>query len=147
VVLRDNGGTANGGQNASPPQAFTITVTAVNDAPVANDDSATTNEDTAVTVPVLANDHPGPATATDESGQTLTITQLNGVAVTAGQAVATTHGTVMLNADGTVTYTPAPDYNGPDGFSYTVQDNGVPPQSASAGGHVTINPVNDAPVL
>src|SRR5207253_2324490 len=46
-----------------------------------------------------------------------------------------------------VTYTPNPDYNGSDGFSYTIRDDGLPPESASANGFVTINPVNDAPVL
>jgi CSLREA domain-containing protein len=34
IVLKDNGGTANGGQDTSTPQTFTITVNAVNDAPV-----------------------------------------------------------------------------------------------------------------
>jgi len=37
--LTDDGGTANGGQNASPPQTFTITVDAVNDAPILTGDS------------------------------------------------------------------------------------------------------------
>jgi VCBS repeat-containing protein len=147
VRLMDNGGTANGGSDTSAPQTFVITVIAVNDPPIANDDYVTTNEDTPVTIPVLANDRPGPITAVDEYSQTLTVTQLNGVAVTAGSSVRTAHGSALLNADGTVTYTPDPDYNGPDGFGYTVQDNGVPPQSATAHGYVTINPVNDAPVL
>src|SRR5207248_493419 len=60
VTAHDNGGTANGGADTSAPQTFTITVTAVNDAPVAVADSYTTGEDTTLTVNaasgVLAND-------------------------------------------------------------------------------------------
>ena len=32
------------------------------------------------------------------------------------------HGTLTLNADGRFTYTPAPNYNGPDSFTYTAND-------------------------
>ena len=46
---RDNGGTANGGVNESPTQTFTVTVTPVNDAPVAVNDTATMTEDSAGT--------------------------------------------------------------------------------------------------
>ena len=147
VRLRDNGGTINGGVDSSSPSSFMITVRSVNDQPIANDDSATTDEDQPVVIPVLANDRPGPASAVDESVQTLVITHLNGQAVNPGSSVSTAQGTVTLNADGTVTYTPIPDYNGPDSFSYTIRDDGVPPESASASGFVTINPVNDAPIL
>ncbi len=135
VRLMDNGGTASGGQDASAAQTFTVTVTAVNDRPVARDDTATTNEDAAVTVSVLANDSPGSATATDEAGQTLVV-----VAVTQPA-----HGTVTINANNTVTYTPAADYNGPDSFTYTIRDSGSPPEEATASGTITINPVNDRP--
>src|SRR6185295_16833825 len=47
VRVHDNGGTANGGVDTSAPQTFTITVTAVNDAPVASDQAVSTPEDTA----------------------------------------------------------------------------------------------------
>lgn len=119
-----------------------ITIDAVNDAPVANDDLAITNEDTPVGIAVLANDLAGPA---NESSQTLTVTHLNGIPVNAGTTVATAHGTVTLNADGTVTYAPAPNYHGGDSFTYTIKDSGAPPLTDSANGSVTINSVNDAP--
>ena len=147
VKLMDNGGTANGGIDTSVVQTFVINVTPVNDPPIANDDYATTNEDTPVSIAVLANDLPGPITAKDEANQTLTVIQLNGVSVIPGTSVRTTHGSVVLNADGTVTYTPDPNYNGLDGFAYTIQDNGTPPLSATAHGFVIINAVNDAPIL
>ena len=103
-----------------------LTVNPVNDAPVLVDDTATTDEDTWVNIPVLANDRPGPA----NEAQTLTITHLNGQPATVGTPVPTDHGTVVLNSDGRVTYTPAPDYHGADGFSYTAFDNGAPPREA-----------------
>src|SRR5206468_2561373 len=83
----------------------TISVTAVNDAPVAVDDTATTAEDTPATIAVLAND-------SDVDGDTLTV----------GLASPPAHGTASLSAGQTITYTPAPNYNGTDMFTYTVSD-------------------------
>src|SRR2546423_1453836 len=85
---------ARDGAGAESVAAVTLTVNPVNDAPVAGPDDAATDEDTAVTVAVLAND-------SDVDGDTLTVT-----AASAGA-----HGTTAVNADGTVTYTPAPDFN------------------------------------
>ena len=83
----------------------TITVTAVNDGPVAVNDAATTAEDTAATIAVLAND-------TDVDGNVLSVTAVGVPA----------HGTAVANPDGTITYTPAANYNGPDSFTYTIGD-------------------------
>ena len=95
--------------------------------PVAVNDSATFDEDTSVDIDVLAND-------TDEDGDPLTATLLTTAA----------HGTVTQNVTGTFHYAPAANYNGTDGFTYTVSD-GV---GGTAIGTVTltIRPVNDAPV-
>jgi len=104
-----------------------ITVSAVNDAPVAVDDSVTTNEDTpAANIAVLAND-------SDVENDTLSVT-----AKTDG-----TNGTVTINGDNTVTYTPNADFNGTDSFTYTVFDG---TDSSVATVNVTVNAVNDAPV-
>ena len=59
LVLKDSGGTANGGADASATATFTITVRAINDAPVATDDSANTPKATAITLDsatLLSND-------------------------------------------------------------------------------------------
>ena len=104
----------------------TITVTPVNDSPVAAADSATTLEDGTVTIPVLAND-------TDLDGETLNIT-----VVSQGQ-----HGTVMING-GSVVYTPTANYAGPDSFNYTISDPSGSLSSAPVS--VTVTPVNDDPV-
>ena len=104
-----------------------VMVTGVNDGPVAVDDAATTVEDTAISVAVLAND-------TDPDGDTLTVSP----------ATAPAHGTATVNADGTITYTPAPNYHGADSFSYTIGDgNGA---SATATVTVTVTSTNDGPV-
>jgi hypothetical protein len=104
-----------------------VIVTPVNDAPVAVDDSAATNEDTAVTITVRAND-------TDVEGSTLTITE-----VTPGAK-----GTAVINANGTLTYTPSADENGTDSFDYTLSDGNGGAGTATV--TVTIYAVPDAPV-
>ncbi|MBV9957437.1 MAG: tandem-95 repeat protein, partial [Acidobacteria bacterium] len=105
----------------------TINVGAVNDAPDARDDAATTPEDVAVNVNVLGND-------TDADGDALSV---EGVT----QAV---HGAVSINADGTVKYAPNANYNGADAFTYTVNDGHGRTDTATVA--VTVTPVNDAPV-
>ena len=80
-------------------------MTAVNDAPVAANDAAATAEDTAVVIPVLAND-------TDLDGDTLSVSSVGTPA----------HGGAAINPDGTITYTPAANYNGTDSFTYTIGD-------------------------
>ena len=85
-----------------------VRVTRANDGPVAVDDTATVAENTTATIAVLAND-------SDPNGDTLSVT-----ATTQGA-----HGAVTL-VSGVVRYAPAPDYVGPDSFTYTIRDsNGV----------------------
>jgi cysteine-rich repeat protein len=106
----------------------TVTVTAVNDAPVAVDDLATTAEGTPITITfatLLAND-------TDVDGPTPTITA-------AGSGL---NGTAVLGA-GSITFTPTPDFFGTASFQYTVSDGTLTDVGVVA---VTVTPVNDAPV-
>ena len=100
---------------ASAPVFVTITIASVNDVPVATDDSYSTNEDVALSGNVLSND-----TDADNTAAQLSAALLVGPA----------HGTLTLNADGSFTYSPAANYNGPDGFAYKVSD----PQGAATGG-------------
>jgi Ca2+-binding RTX toxin-like protein len=96
-----------------------------NGAPVTGPDTAVTDEDVSVDIPVLVND-------SDPDGDPLTVT-----------SATATNGTVVINPDNTLTYTPNPDFNGPDTISYTVDDgNGNSTPGTVA---VTVNPVNDAP--
>ena len=106
-----------------------ITVGAVNDAPVAVDDSVNTAEDTLVTINAAAND-------TDVDG--------NLDPASAAVTTAPANGIVTNNGDGTFDYTPNPDFNGADSFTYTIADsNGL---TSTATVNITVDPVNDAPV-
>ncbi|MES2788320.1 MAG: Ig-like domain-containing protein [Planctomycetota bacterium] len=104
----------------------TITVTAVNDDPIADPDSIETDED----VP-----YNGTLPGSDVDGDTLTYVI---------GSVTPSHGTVTINPDGTYIYTPNANYFGSDSFSYTVSDGTVTSPEATV--TITIHSVNDAPV-
>src|SRR5829696_3965418 len=128
---------ANDGIAYSDPATVSIAVDAVNDAPVANADTKSTNEDTPLVFAarqLIGNDDEGPA---NESGQTLTLTAVN-------QAL---NGQVSLGTNGDITFTPDAGFNGQASFEYTVCDNGSPSQCSEmiAIVNVTMSPVNDAP--
>jgi hypothetical protein len=108
-----------------------ITVQSVNDNPLANNDSATTDEDTAVIISVLAND-------SDVDGT------LDNTSITIDSAPSS--GSLTDNGDGTLTYTPTLNTNGSDSFSYSVLDNEAA-SSNSATVSITVQPVNDAPTI
>jgi VCBS repeat-containing protein len=118
--------TINDDQGGAATATVTVTVSSVNDAPTALDDAATTAEDTAATIAVLAND-------TDADGDSLSVASVG----TPG------HGTASVNGDGTVTYAPAANYNGADSFTYTIGDGQG--GTAMATVSVTVGSVNDAP--
>ncbi|WP_281685941.1 retention module-containing protein [Pseudomonas citronellolis] len=115
------------GQGGTVESVVSITVTAVNDAPIAHDDSATIDEDHSVTIDVLAND-------TDIDSSSLSVT-----------GASASHGSVTINQDGTLTYTPDANYGGSDTIVYTISDGDGGTSSASV--TVGITPVADAPLL
>ncbi|NMC44408.1 MAG: cadherin-like domain-containing protein [candidate division Zixibacteria bacterium] len=94
--------------------------------PVAVDDAYTIPEDSgpAVQASVLTND----------GGTGLTAVLVNGTSV----------GSLVLNADGTFTYTPGADFSGTDIFSYQASDGLLASNVATV--RVTVTPANDAPV-
>ncbi|HXF88666.1 MAG TPA: cadherin-like domain-containing protein, partial [Xanthobacteraceae bacterium] len=116
VVSDGNGGSDTG--------EVAVTVNPVNDAPVAVDDTATTNEDTPVIIDVLGND-------IDVDGDTLLIdgtpTALNGI--------------VTVNPDGTLNYTPNANFNGTDTITYVVSDGNGGSDTGEV--VVTVNPIDD----
>ena len=121
---------ANDGSLNSNTVTVSLTVAAVNDAPVAVNNNYSTNEDTQLvsSAPgVLGND-------TDVEGNPLT------AALVAGPS----HGTLTLNANGSFTYTPAANYSGPDSFTYRANDGSLNSNTATVS--ITVTAVNDAPV-
>jgi len=124
----------NNGTADSAPATVSITVSPVNDPPVANDDTAATREDTpAVTIDVLAND-----TDIDNVGRYLYLDTFSVTAVSQG-----TNGSVTINPDNTLTYSPNANFSGSDTFTYTISDNKGLTDTANV--NVTVKAVNDAP--
>ncbi len=120
--------TVSDGELSDATGILTITVTAVNDAPVAIADTATVLEDSALTnIDVISND-------TDVEGDTLTLIT----------ATPDGSGTAAVNADGiSVDYTPTANFNGTETITYTVSDGTVTSIGILT---ITVTPVNDAPV-
>ena len=126
----------NDGAADSAPAAVSITVSPVNDPPVANDDTATTQEDKPIaTIDVLAND-----TDIDNVGRYLYLDTLSLTAVSQG-----TNGSVTINPDSTLSYSPNANFYGSDTFTYTISDNKGLTDTARV--NVTVSMVNDAPVI
>jgi Bacterial Ig domain len=117
--------TAHNDDGDAPPATVNVTVTQVDHAPVANNDTDTTAEDTADNIDVLAND-------TDADGDTLTISNLSNPP----------HGTATV-VSGEVHYVPDANYHGPDSFTYKANDGTLLSNTATV--NVTVTSVNDFP--
>lgn len=145
VRLLDDGGTASGGVNQSAIQTFTITVTAVNDAPsYTAGANQTVNEDAGPQIvnPWATAISAGPA---DESGQTL------GFNITGNTNAALFATAPAVSPTGVLTYTPAADASGVASLTLILSDNGsnTPPNvntSAPQTFTITVNAINDAPI-
>ncbi|MCK9612517.1 MAG: Ig-like domain-containing protein [Bacteroidales bacterium] len=111
-----------------------ITVDSINDAPLTINENYITNEDTAVSGDVLAN---------------ADIDIVEGTALTASTVPVSgpIHGSIVINTDGTFTYTPAPDFFGTDTVIIAICDNGLPLPPACSDDTVFIDvlPINDMP--
>ncbi len=107
----------------------------VNVAPIANDDTPSTNEDTAVNVDVMAND-------TDADIDALQIDSFDAVSANGGTISLDVMGTPGDPTDDELVYDPPGDFNGSDTFDYTVSD-GLLTDTATV--NITIDAVNDEP--
>ncbi|WP_309894624.1 Ig-like domain-containing protein [Archangium sp.] len=114
----------NDGQVDSAVVSVNLTVRPVNDAPVATAQSASTNEDTGVSI-MLA--------GTDVDGNPLTYSVVQ----------APSRGTIS-GTPPSITYTPSADYHGPDTFTFRANDGLA--NSAEATVSLTVRPINDAPL-
>ena len=127
----------NGTTNGSPDSRCTtatvnVTVDPVNDAPKADSQSVSTNEDSSVSIALSGNDVETPPGALQ-----FTVTQ------------GPSHGT-LSGAAPNLTYSPNGNYNGPDTIKFTVTDTGDGSSAALTSSEatvtITVNPVNDAPI-
>ncbi len=119
--------TISDGKGGSDSAQITITINPVPDNPIAPRDYAETPEDTPVLIDVLANDF-------DPDGDPVAIDSVEDPP----------NGEAADNGDGTITYTPDPDWNGVDTFLYTITDGTGHSDSTTV--TVTVHPVNDPPV-
>ncbi len=134
LVVKDDGGTDNGGVDTSSAQQFFITVSPVNDAPTASSQSVSTTEDLATTITL---------TGSDIDGDSLTFAIGTGPTNGSLGAIGTPTCTAG-SCSATVTYTPNADVTGDDSFTFTVSDGTA--TSAVATISITISPLADAPV-
>ena len=114
-----------GGQDS---EIVDITINPINDAPTVVDSAESTDEDTQVTISFNGD---------DVDGDDLTYTILE----------QTQNGLIVNNNDGTATYTPNAEFNGEDSFTYIANDGFLDSEEPPAVVTITINPINDAPVL
>ncbi|MGK7397853.1 MAG: Ig-like domain-containing protein [Candidatus Cyclobacteriaceae bacterium M3_2C_046] len=119
------------GTTDSEIATVTLTVNAINDAPVASDKTYTTDEDKLLTVEV-------------GTGLLQDATDLDGDELTAVLVTDPDHGTVTLNSEGDFTYTPSANYNGSDSFTYQVHDGTLNSEIATV--NITVKPINGTPI-
>ncbi|PHN05646.1 Ig-like domain-containing protein [Flavilitoribacter nigricans] len=114
-----------------------VSIGAVNDLPIANDDVASVDEDMSTDINVLANDDFG---GDGPSVGSISIVTNGGN----GTASVNNNGTPNDPTDDSIIYTPAANFNGSDSFTYQICDaNGDCDQATVS---VTVNPVNDLPI-
>jgi hypothetical protein len=119
----DNGGTANGGDNASASQTFSITITGVNDAPTCT----TANNATFVNAAL---------NATIES-----CVDIDGNGLVYALVAQSTHGTTVVNSNGSYTYTPDTNFQGNDSFTFRANDGTVDSTAAALTIQVQADPI------
>ena len=110
------------GQTGAEPTEATVTITMINRLPGLGDDTATTEQDVAVGINVLAND-------IDPDGDTISVDNF----------LYEGSGTLVLNEDGTFTYTPSDGFAGEDSFTYSAADPQAGAQLAQANVTITVN--------
>ncbi|MDA7610571.1 Ig-like domain-containing protein [Verrucomicrobia bacterium] len=122
----------NDGNDSSAKVTSTVSVTAVNDSPLAQDDTYSVDEDGKLVVPggsgVLINDSTGG----------------DGGALVVSAHTSPFSGTLALSEDGSLIYTPHPDFNGFDTFKYTIAD--IDGTTSTGVVTITVNSVNDSPL-
>jgi len=118
---------------AASTASVAITVTPVNDPPLARDDAFSTGEDQPLNGNVLADNGAGADSDVDGDALSVDTTPVSGP----------THGMLTLSADGTFTYTPDANYQGNDGFQYTLSDGNLGTDVGTV--TISVHTVNDAP--
>ena len=129
TIMTDDMGNSGAGGPMLDSASVNITVNPINDAPTANADTFTVLEDSTITDDLLQND-------SDIDGDSLLVNTT--------PIVGPSNGSLILNSNGTFTYTPNPNFAGSDSFTYAVSDS----TGATSQAQVTlvVQPVNDEPL-
>ena len=114
----------------------TITVNPVNDSPAAIDDNANTTEDVSIAIDILGNDNLGDVPTS--------IINVDNPTSQGGIVVINDNGTPVDPSDDFVDYTPGPNFNGIDTFTYTIED--IDGETSSATVTITVTGINDTPL-
>ncbi len=120
---------SDGTSQSASAATVTITVNPINDAPTAGDDAYNMTEDTVLSVPapgVLGNDN-----------------DVDGDAIVAVLVADVLHGSLLLNQDGSFSYSPSQGYVGQDTFQYEASDGLLASNVATV--TITISEVDDPP--
>ena len=141
----------NGAQSTA---TVTITVTGVNDAPIARNDEFSTSEDSALTSENLLNDNGHGVDSDPDFVDSLVVSAVNGIAGNVGKTISLSSGAALkVNLNGTFAFDPTISakwqslpvgQNGTETFTYTISDNKGGNSTATV--TITVNGVNDAPV-
>ncbi len=132
--------TISDGKGGTDTATETITVTAVNDAPIAVNDSYTVVEDGSVILTPLNGD-------SDIDGDTLSITSINGESMPVlgtAKDITVDNGMISVDTAGVITFTPNANFNGSVSFPYTISDGKGGTDTATE--TITVTAVNDAPI-
>ncbi len=138
VQIHDNGGTANGGVDTSPPQTFVITITHANIAPTLTTSTITYTTAGNTQLHVAGATLPGVASLTDASGVMTKSVPVDTdgpqpPSVVAASGASAQGGNYTLNTDGSFTYVPAAGFSGTDTFSFQVTDQATPTPGIATG--------------
>ncbi len=126
----------------------------VNNPPTATDDTYTTDEDTSVSGNVITDNTGNGADSDPDPSDTLTVTEVNGVASVGTSIQLASDATLFVNSDGSFQYDPTTsavlnalrsDQEATDTFSYTIEDLAGEPSTADVS--ITIDGVNDRPTV
>lgn len=101
-----------------------VQIVPVNETPVAQNGSASGDEDKPITGMLIATDSDTPA-------------------LTYALVTQAAHGSVVLGQDGSYSYTPAADFNGSDSFTFVANDGAIDSNIATV--TLTVKPVDDRP--
>jgi hypothetical protein len=144
VKLKDDGGTANGGQDESTVKSFKIKVNAVNDAPTfTSGGNVAVDEDSGAYSAAWATDISEGAANEDTQTLTFEVTNDNSSLFASGSEPS-------ISADGILSFTPADDANGSANITVKLKDDGGTPNGGSDTSTevkftITVNAVNDVP--